>query len=239
MKTRTLSVALLLALATLAPAADPNDVLWEKMFELMYDLPKSPKDTRLERLKALIEEGADVNDAIGFESLLRVGETRADRKGTAWPLDVAVQQAQVEMVELLLAKGAKCHGQEMAQAAFARIPKHSLAMVTALLKAGADVNSRDEYGHTALLWASYRGNKDLVTLLLTQPGIKVDQTNVDGDTALMAAAENGHTEVVEMLLKAGADVRFTNEHGETAVTRAEKTLAKQQAILSKLQSSSK
>ena len=235
MKTRILAVAMLLALATLVPAADPNDVQWEKLVQVMYDL-KPAKDSRLEQLKALIDEGVDVNDAIGFESLLRVGETRADRKGTAWPLDVAVQQARVDMVELLLAKGAKFHGQEMAQAAFAGNPKQSLAMITALLKAGADVNSHDEYGSTALSWASYKGNKDLVKLLLAQPGIKVDETTVDGETALMVAAHNGHAEIVEILLKAGANVSITDEAGETAITHAQKILARQQAIVSKLHS---
>ena len=234
MKTRIVFVAVLLAIATLVRAADPNDVLWEKLVQVMYDM-KPAKDSRLEQLKALVDEGVDVNAAIVFESLPRVGETRADRKGTAWPLDVAVQQSQVDMVELLLAKGAKFHGQEMAQAASARIPKHSLAMVTALLRSGADVNSRDEYGGTALARASYRGNQDLVKLLLAQPGIKLDQTNVDGETALMMAAENGHAEIVDMLLKAGADVRIADEAGETAITRAEKTLARQQGIVSKLQ----
>ena len=84
--------------------------------------------------------------------------------------------------------------------------------------------------------ASYRGNTDSVKLLLAQPGIRPDATSEDGDTALMAAAEHGHAAIVEMLLKAGADVSITTEAGETAITRAQKTLAKQQAIISKLQS---
>jgi ankyrin repeat protein len=208
------------------------------MFEVMYD-PEPAKDLRLERLKALIDQGADVNAAIGFARMLRVGETRADLTGTAWPLDVAVQQARVDMVKLLLAKGAKFHGGELAQATLARNQDESLAMITALLEKGADVNSRHEIGFTALFGASYKGYNDVVKLLLAQPGIKLDETTDDGDTALMAAAEHGHAEIVEMLLKAGADVRITDVGGETAITRAQKTLAKQQAIISRLQSSFK
>ena len=241
MKNTMLPIITLLTLGTLAQAADPADAQWEKMFEVMHDLPKSPKDSQLERLKLLIDQGADVNAAIGFDRMLREGETRADLRGTTWPLDVAVQQARVDMVKLLLVKGAKFHGGELAQAALAGNQDESLAMITVLLQAGADVNSRNDrlvggFSFTALYAASHKGNKDSVKLLLAQPGVKLDETNDGGDTALMVAAEGGHTEIVEMLLKAGANVNITDIGGETAITRAQKTLAKQQAIVSKLQS---
>jgi len=142
----------------------------------------------------------------------------------------------VDMVKLLLANGAKCHGGELSKAAFTGNQEESLVMVTALLEGGADPNSPDaDYGHTALFWSSARGNKDLVKLLLTQPGIKLDAINIDGDTALMAAVGHGEAEIVEMLLKAGANVRIINKRGETAVAIAKKGLEKQQAILRKQQ----
>src|SRR4030095_2758398 len=166
MKNTMLPIIALLALGTFAPAADPADAQWEKMFKVMHGLPKSAKDSRLEQLKLLIDQGADVNMAIGFDRMARVGETRADLRGTTWPLDVAVQQAQVDMVKLLLAHGAKFHGGELAKAAFAGNQDESLAMITALLEAGADVNSPHDYGFTALFGASYKGNKDSVKLLL-------------------------------------------------------------------------
>ena len=62
----------------------------------------------------------------------------------------------------------------------------------------------------------------------------------------MAAAEHGHAEIVELLLKAGANTSIIDKRDETANSLAQKTLAKQQAIvekqqamLSKLQSPSK
>ena len=245
MKNLVLPIAMLMAMGTFAQAADPAEAQWQKMFEVMYGLPKSPKDSQLERLRSLIDEGADVNAAIGFDSLLRVGEAWADRRGTTWPLDVALQQARVEMVKLLLAKGAKFHGGELALAALSGNQEESPAMITALLQAGADVNSRNDrlvggLSFTALYAASHKGNKDSVKLLLAQPGIKLDETHDGGETALMVAAEGGHAEIVDMLLKAGAKVSITDISGETAVTRVQKGLAKlvekQQAIISKLQS---
>jgi hypothetical protein len=234
MKHTLLPILILLALATFSPAAGPTDDQWNKMFQVMYGDRNMDKVERLARLKSLLDEGADVNMAIGFDRMARVGETRADLRATTWPLDVAVYQGQSDMVKLLLAKGAKIHGKELAKAAFVRNQEDSLAMITALLEAGADANSRHD-GFTALFWASYRGNQNAVKLLLARPGLKIDATSPDGHTALMAAAEHGHAEIVEMLLKAGANVRITGQRGETAMALAQRTRAEQQAIVDKQQ----
>jgi ankyrin repeat protein len=76
-------------------------------------------------------------------------------------------------------------------------------------------------------------NAHSVKLLLAQPGLKLDETDHDGRSALMAAVEHGHTEIAEMLLKAGANVSLTDKRGQTAAALAQKTLAKQQAIVEK------
>ena len=67
MKTAILPIIILLVFGTFAPAADPADAHWDKMFKLMYDFPRPAKDSRLEQLKSFIEQGADVNMAIGCE----------------------------------------------------------------------------------------------------------------------------------------------------------------------------
>jgi ankyrin repeat protein len=139
-----------------------------------------------------------------------------------------------------LDKGAKLHGEELPLAALAGNHEQSVALSAALLEAGADVNARHEYGFTALYLASLKGNKDLVKLLLAQPGIKLDATNQDeGATALMAAAEAGQAEIVEMLLAAGAKAGVTDISGETAIAHAQRTLEKQQAIIAKLKTAAK
>ena len=235
MKTTLLSIATLLAFEAFAQAGDPLPEIWDVVYGASAN---AAKIKRLDQLKELIKQGADVNAPIGFNRMLKEGESpsSSSRIATAWPLDVAVQQAHVDMVKLLLANGATFHEGELAMAAFSGNQEESLAMVTALLAAGADVNSpRPDYRDTALMWASYKGNKSAVALLLAQPGIKLDAINIDGDTALMLAAENGQAEIVEMLLKAGANVRITDKRGETAISLAQKALAKQQAVVEKQQ----
>ena len=235
MKNTILPIIILVAFAVFAQAGDPlptmQDVIYGSSVNAM-------KFKRLEQLKELIMQGADVNAPIGFNRMLKEGEnpSSSSRKATAWPLDVAVQRAQVDMVKLLLANGAKFHGGELAEAAFAGNQDESLAMVTALIEAGADVNSpHADYRYTALIGASSKGNKNSAKLLLAQPGIKLDVINIDGDTALMAAVENGHAEIAEMLLKAGANVSITDKRGETAATFAQKRLERQLAELQKQQ----
>ncbi len=232
MKNTILPIVALFAFTALAQGAEPPHEMWDVIYGSSFK--------RLDQLKQLIQQGADVNAPIGFNRMRKEGDGPSSRTPTAWPLDGAVQQGQMDMVKLLLASGAKFHGGELATAAFAGSQNESLAMVTVLIQAGADVNSPlPDYLHTALIRASFKGYKDLVKLLLAQPGIQLDAINIDGDTALMAAAEKGHLEIAEMLLKAGAKVSITDKRGETATSLAQEALAKQQALVSILQSSSK
>lgn len=62
-----------------------------------------------------------------------------------------------------------------------------------------NINYRDR-GNTVLHDAAARGYENIVKLLLQQPDININATNVDGATPLMVAAENGHESIVRLLL---------------------------------------
>jgi ankyrin repeat protein len=111
-------------------------------------------------------------------------------------------------------------------------------MVKALLAAGVNPNATNRYS-TPLTSAAYRGNQEVVALLLSQPGIKVDARDVDGYTSLMWAAEQGSLDLVDLLMKAGACPSLKNQRGETAISLAEQGIAKRRAIISKLGSKPK
>ncbi len=88
-----------------------------------------------------------------------------------------------------------------------------------LLASGADPNTAQPDGTTALHWAAYRDDPALVDLLL-RGGAAVGAANRYGVEPLSLAAARGHGAVVARLLAAGADPHAAQPGGETALMSA-------------------
>jgi ankyrin repeat protein len=84
-----------------------------------------------------------------------------------------------------------------------------------------DVNAKDKYGVTALIDASFKGQKDIVELLILE-GADLNAQDNQGDTALMNAALKGHIEIVELLISNGAGVSVKDRSGNTALIESAK-----------------
>jgi ankyrin repeat protein len=102
------------------------------------------------------------------------------------------------------------------------IRRSDLGAVTALLKAGADVNGAEPDGRTALHWAAYRNSLEAVTLLL-KSGARVNATTDLGITPLWVACDNSNTAIVARLLEARADPNIVPETDGTPLMRASRT----------------
>jgi ankyrin repeat protein len=122
--------------------------------------------------------------------------------------------------------------------------------VERLVVGGTDVNTEDQYGRTALLFAVYDGSPMVHRLLaagarpdpsqtekaplrvacgrgdisiakdLLRAGADVNSRSYYADTPLMAAAYQGKPEMVAWLLHHGADPTLRNALGRTALTEA-------------------
>jgi ankyrin repeat protein len=174
------------------------------------------KDRDIHEVEALLKQGVDINVLIGC--------------GTYAPLDGAVGTQNLKMLKFLLAHGAKPRGREIEEAAFIENRKTALNFVKVLLSVGDDPNSTGNNGSTALANAAYRGNRDLVALLLAQPQLKVDAPDASGDTALMNAADHGSLDIENLLLKAGANPHLKDSWGQTAMDMDERVSAKKKAV---------
>ena len=97
-----------------------------------------------------------------------------------------------------------------------------LAGARKLVEQHADVNAPQSDGATALDWAVYRSDKEMVDLLLGA-GANARAASREGSTPLWLASINGDAAIIAALLKAGADA---NEHlplGRTPLMAASRT----------------
>ena len=86
---------------------------------------------------------------------------------------------------------------------------------------GWDLNGRDCYGATPLIWAAKYGNCAFTEMLLEQGDVDPTLSDKRGQAALTHAARAGHQGVVKLLLERG-DVNpdWPDEHGRTPLSHA-------------------
>jgi ankyrin repeat protein len=182
-----------------------------------------------EAVRALLAKGADVNAADNTGATALTEAVSADQTGIAklliergalvepkapatpgvvallgTPLSVAAMKGNVELVQLLLSRGANVHHTSIGNAtvkngpiAFGRTtPLHMAAVgghvgtARMLLEAGAAVNARDVRGFTPLAFA--------------------------------VATDRSRPELIQLLIERGADPKLPSEGGETSIDWARK-----------------
>ena len=162
----------------------------------------------LGRMKALVEQGADVNakDEFGWT-----------------PLYWAASTGQTAAAEFLVAQGADVQAKTKDEAT----PLHQAAsagevrLVELLISKGAGVNVQDTQGNTPLHRAVGSGHKALVELLISK-GAGVNVQDKGGITPLhRAVGGSGHKALVEFLIARGADANIRDNQGRTALNLAE------------------
>ncbi len=101
------------------------------------------------------------------------------------------------MVKTLLAAGCQCEGRDPRRrdhTAFHGLPQRKRSVIELLLKAGADANSANEAGTTALMLAASAGNPAALNVLLAH-GANVNAKDLaHGQTALIFAASLNRAE---------------------------------------------
>jgi ankyrin repeat protein len=97
--------------------------------------------------------------------------------------------------------------------------RESQRMTTLLVAKGVPVNVTDSLGCNVLAGASFRGDVEIVQLLLDKQA-NPNQAARGGSTALHQAAFKGHLAVVELLLAKGANALATKEDGSSPLLLA-------------------
>ena len=145
----------------------------------------------------LIENGADlfVEDKIGEN-----------------PLDIAVEHARCKYYQMFLEKGLRPSKKHT----IIQLAKRNLfELLKDAIDGGADVDSCEIDGSTALIEAVKVGNLDMVDYLLKK-GASLEIEDNKGDTAIYYSESE---EIIEKLLDSGLNINHKNKEGKTVVTK--------------------
>lgn len=201
---------------------------------------------RVEVASLLLDSGGNLEarDQLGMTALhLAVvgatGQVIDEAAGETGDWVVRIELENVEMVDLLLARGAKVNARD----ANNLTPLHVAAekaraeIAKTLIEHGAALEARDVYGFTPLMvtafymriqWVEQRGARfkfvqgDNIEVAqhLVDAGADVNARDGEGASALYLAAVEGHDAVVRLLLDHGADVNLPDASGLTPLHAA-------------------
>lgn len=171
-----------------------------------WDLVTAAQFNMVPVVEKLLDDGADVN-----QTLQRT------------PLHVASANGNLEILELLIERGADVNLQDIhgRTPLFVAIVEHQPGAAMRLAEEETDVSVRTKDGSTLLMAAVRARNGEFVRWALEQ-GIDVNAARPEKKhaTALMMAARLGDAEIVRQLLEAGADPGLANHEGKTALDLA-------------------
>jgi uncharacterized protein len=198
-----------------------------------YPVPKPDMD-HLEFIRILLENGADPNHQVEADTLTRTIFTMQwFKEDGATAFIRAGQSSDVELMELLLEFGADptartALGDSALSASagigwvdgvtFERSPEENVEAVRMLLDLGLDPNWANNDGRTALMGAAFKGNADVVQVLV-DAGARLDiRDNGSRDTDKEGSKLEGHTwqplDYAEGLVRVG--VQSAPSHPEVA-----------------------
>ena len=188
-----------------------EDILEKQLFEIIRNKDLS-EDIKLAKIDMLIRLGADVNALYGAKSLLKLANEVNEPK-------IAKMLEDNKAEDFIDEEKANELGLELCEIC-QRVFNINIAKVKELMDMGADVNAKDYTGHSALIFVSKYGVKEVVELLI-QNGVDVNLKDRYNNTALMWAANYGFKEVVELLILSGADVNLKDTGGRNVIMHAE------------------
>ncbi|MEF2096451.1 ankyrin repeat domain-containing protein [Bacillus sp. CFBP9009] len=165
-----------------------------------------------ERIRSLIEQGADINTQ--------------DSEGRTATM-IATYNNDVETAKILIEAGADVNIQDdMKNSPFLYAGAEGYVEILKLaIEAGADPTITNRYGGTALIPASENGYVEVIKELLTKTDIDENHVNDLGWTALLEAiilndGDGNQQQTVQLLIDHGADVNIPDNSSMTPLQHA-------------------
>ena len=198
---------------------DSNPTATNWLFEYREDgfahvstlLHLAVQHNKIKTVKLLLLRGADIHKKGG--------------KANRMPLELAIENGSMEMIELLLQAGGKCAPEFLSESHIGEIPtllreyqsprvyenifeaveNYSILGVREFIRKGSDLSVMDAHGQTPLHLAALRGCSEIAKLLVLN-GARIHAKNQFGDTPIQVAKAYSNRKIVDMLrLKGGEE----------------------------------
>ncbi len=188
-----------------------------------------PVKTRLNTLNHAFLAAAEIDDINKMKELIKIYGTKyIDSCKRSFQSESALQRAlkngNEEMVKLLIDNGANInfansYGQNT-HILIDAIEDNNIDLINLILKYNSDINYKIVYGkfmsYTALMYAAYHGNIDIVKLLI-QAQADVNAHNEMGQTALEIAIRHNHENIARLLIENQANIDVINPKTNTTM----------------------
>lgn len=186
--------------------------------EVAPEAPPRPIDPKLAALIAAVRSG----NRAAVEPLLAADPQMLAAKDPAGStlLHHAVAFGTIEIVQLLLDKGAEVNAKNRRSAMPLHWAVHDEAKVRLLLSRGVQINARQVEGRTALYQAAVLGGGLPVLRLLLDNGADPAIGSLVGQTPLSVASVRGDVDAMRLLIEKGANVNAKNGAGDTPLMAA-------------------
>jgi ankyrin repeat protein len=166
-----------------------------------------------------LSEAIRTQDVEAVKTLLATGTSPNGRPGILAPI-LSLRENNPEILKLLIDAGvdpnpeAAIHMQWPPIYMCARLKtSECLEMI---IEAGADINSKDHYGSTALHGAVKKKRLENVKILLKR-GADINAVDNEGETVLHKIADFDRIEYFKLFIENKIDVKIKNKKGQTAL----------------------
>ena len=173
--------------------------------ELLLAIKSPIVESRIDMMKLLIDNGANINYADENEFT---------------PLNIAIETGDMELTKFLITNGANVNSlmQDGVSLIVYAISQNNMDLLQILIENGANVNNTtgDYWAGSPLITASRLGLDNVVRILLSR-NADINAVDMNGNTALHTAALNSQLSVIKLLLEKNPNLDIQNEVGNTAL----------------------
>jgi serine/threonine protein kinase len=224
-------------------------LIYQYRYRVLSTLGLPPRDLctvietgDLRFLNEYIERGVSINEEVATHSeltasLLRCAIQAGEAEAVKYllkngasihlldtidrPLTAAINARKLDMVELLISKGAKVNdlSQDSQLPLILAVSNRQLDMVELLISKGVKINDRNQGSQTPLMLAVSDRQLDMVKLLISK-GADINMRTQDGQTPLMLAVSDRQLDMVKLLISKGADINMRTQDGQTPLIAA-------------------